>query len=331
MKNYILSVVFTLPALFYGSLAHADNPGWIFAHRVNTENTVQAAINDNVNAVEIDVTLAKDISANKRCSETWCGYHGGDATSTNLSALLKKVKDSKNIHAVWFDVKTTNASESDYDNMVSVVSQNLGTGYGSVRKYWGVWPASQMDTTYTKAIKDSMNALGGNEQNVFIIEADSNRDSELAAQKCKQWNLQCGLSSGNPFFGDFGILWDIFNVDYVDDDIEQFPNINSVFFWTFNWNGRYEDEFVRLLFAKRNQTERLGLGILRCGQEGNGVIIGELNSVYAPAFCTPGSTTDACYVSKQALQNGAGSLGNRYSNIGQPRNVYQYSPSATCK
>lgn len=329
MRKYTLLIISSL--MLFNTVAFAENPAWIFAHRANTEATIQSAIDDDLNAIEIDVTLAQNIAEYKRCSETWCGYHGGDATSTNLSALLKKIKDSNKIHAVWFDIKTTDAPESAYNELAAAAGQNLGTGYGAVRKFWGVWPASQMDTTYTKVIKEKMDELGGNSQNVFIIEADSNQDSELAAQKCKEWNLQCGLSSGNPFFGSFGILWDIFNIDYVDGDIEQFSNINSIFFWTFNWNDLYEERIVRLLFEKREHMETLGAGIKRCGQEGSGVIIGEMNSVYQPNFCSPNSTKDACYMSKVSQQNGPSTLGNRYSDIGAPRNNYEYSPSGQCK
>lgn len=330
MKKYTLLIISSL--MLFNTTAFAENPAWVFAHRANTEATIQSAIDDDLNAIEIDVTLATNISESKRCSETWCGYHGGDTTSTNLSALLKKVKDSNKIHAVWFDIKTTDAPESAYDDLAAVAGQNLGTGYGAVRKFWGVWPASQMDTTYTKVIKAKMNELGGNSQNVFIIEADSKKDSELAAQKCKEWDLQCGLSSGNPLFGNFGILWDIWNINYIDDDIKQFSHINSTFFWTFNWNGPYEEKIVKLLFDKRSNKHRLGAGIDMCGQEGNGVIIGELNSTYESQFCSPNSVNDACYVSKTALNNsGVSNLGNRYSDIGQPKNSYDYSPTGSCK
>jgi hypothetical protein len=337
MKNLTsLTVLLLYVVSFY---SFSSNDAWIFAHRTNSPNAIYNAINDNINAIEVDIMLSIDIPINKRCNnDLWCSFHHGDDKSYNLSEILDIASNDEildnNISAVWFDVKSNNASNSDYEKLIQIVQQSLGVGDGTLRKFWGVWPADNLNNAYTQVIRNSFPLLGGNKENLFIIEVDNNNDSNIAANTCKEWNIQCGLSAGNPFIGDLGTSsgpsWDMQNINYLSGDIATKSNINSIFMWTFNWGGLYEDNMMRLLFGHRSYWEYLAGIEWQCGQEGNGVIIGAINSLYYETFCTENNDDDACSVAKSAILSGPNSLGDRYSNIGIPRNTYLSSNIYEC-
>lgn len=92
----------------------------------------------------------------------------------------------------------------------------------------------------------------------------------------------------------------------------------------------YEDDMVRLLFGHQRDWEYLAGYNWQCGQEGNGVIIGRINSVYAESFCTEDNPNDACSVSMASVYSGPNRLGDRYSDIGQPRNAYASQNTFNC-
>ncbi|MCO7223662.1 hypothetical protein [Pleionea sp. CnH1-48] len=331
MKKLIMACVISVAS----ASAFASDAAWVFAHRANSEAAINAAKNDlGINAIEIDVSHVEDVPTKKRCSETWCAYHSGDSDSTNLSTILSLINNNRHLGAVWLDLKSTSRTEEDYVELVKTVKGSLGTGLGTVRKFWGVWPASKLNTDYVTTVRHSWDYLGGKDENLFIIEADSNSDTYTADKECKKWGLQCGLSTGNPFIGDLGTSsgpsWDMQNINYLSGDIKNMSNINSVFMWTFNWSGPYEDDMMRLLFGHRSYWEYLAGWEWQCGQEGNGVIVGAMNSVYYGNFCSETDGEDACSTALSAIASGPNYAGNRYSNIGAPRNSYQSASAHRC-
>ncbi|WP_330961177.1 hypothetical protein [Photobacterium sp. 53610] len=338
-------MIILIPVLliFYSAQSFASNGAWIFAHRANSPASVNHAIDDGLNAIEIDITHASEISPRIRCSqEEWCAYHRGDAKAYNLSEVLNTAHTGTGINgasinhmgAVWLDIKSGQRSDAEYQTLTQIVDHALGTGDGSLRKFWGVWPVSQLDTAYTQVIRADISRFKRHRESTLIIEVDSNRDSNTAAEKCKSWEIQCGLSAGNPFLGDLGThtgpSWDMNNLNYLSGDIAHKSHINSVFLWTFNWGGPYEDDMVRLLFGHRKDWEYLAGFNWQCGQEGNGVIIGPINSVYAENFCTQGNHHDACSVAMAAIHAGPNTLGDRNTDVGQPRNAYASQNAFNC-
>jgi hypothetical protein len=327
MNKLILTSLLLSASLFASMGAFASDAAWVFAHRVNSLEAVSVASNDSgINAIEIDVSHRDDVPAKKACAETWCAYHSGDPVAENLSAILKAAEYNQQFGAVWLDVKSTAKSQADYANIIKTVKMTLGTGEGSVRKFWGVYPATELNTPYVTAIQQNLTQLGGNDENLIIIEADSNSDTDAANAQCREWGIQCGLSVGNAFLGSLGTSsgpsWDMQNFNYISGDIEHMTNINSTFMWTFNWGGPYEDDMVRLLFAHRSYWEYLAGFEWQCGQEGNGVIVGGMNSIYYEGFCENTDQGDACSIANQAIDNGPNRLGDRYSNVGTARNSY---------
>ena len=321
--------------LCVASSASASEAGWVFAHRVNSLEAVAAAASDNgVNAIEIDVTHRDDVPARKTCEQTWCAYHSGDSRAENLSVILEAARFHGNLAAVWLDVKSTQKSEADYADIRHTVTAALGQGDGSLRKFWGVWPATELNTPYVSAIQQHFEQLGGNDENLFIIEADSNSDTDAANAQCREWGLQCGLSVGNAFIGSLGTStgpsYDMQNINYISGDIEHLSHINSTFMWTFNWLGLYEDDMMRLLFADRSYWEYLAGVAWQCGQEGNGVIVGAMNGIYYDSFCDNDDHGDACSVANQAMANGPILAGDRNSNVGVARNRYRSSSVYDC-
>ncbi|MDO6706895.1 hypothetical protein [Photobacterium sp. 1_MG-2023] len=334
----IFIVIFISP-----SQTFASNGAWLFAHRANSPEAVNHAIDDHLNAIEVDISLAKNIPAHRRCTrDLWCAYHRGDTTAYNLSDVLETALtgtgvsgiNNSQIGAVWLDVKTGHATHADYQALTHIVFDTLGTGDNTVRKYWGVWPASQLNTTYTQVVRNEIVQRNLQKESTFIIEADSNQDTNLAAQQCQSWGLQCGLSAGNPFLGDLGThtgpSWDMNNLNYLSGDISHKSHINSIFLWTFNWNGLYEDDMIRLLFGHRSHWEYLAGFNWQCGQEGNGIILGAINSVYPANFCTEADGNDACSIATEAIFAGPLTLGDRYTDLSQPRNQYASSNPLTC-
>lgn len=314
--------------------AVASRAAWVFAHRANSLGAVNAAAGDSgINAIEIDVTHRNDVPAHKRCAQVWCAYHDRDRQSENLLTILNTAKGKANIGAVWLDIKSTDKSLADYANLRQTVITALGTGRGTVRKFWGVWPASKLNAPYVTSLQQNFNQLGGNDENLFIIEADSNGDTDTANTQCKKWGLQCGLSVGNPFIGSLGTSsgpsWDMQNFNYISGDIKHMSNINSVFMWNFNWDGPYEDDMMRLIFGHRSYWEYLAGVEWQCGQEGNGVIVGAIDSIYYAGFCD-NSNNDACSTASSTIATGPNSPGNRNSNIGVPRNSYRSSSKYDC-
>ncbi|KDM91187.1 hypothetical protein [Photobacterium galatheae] len=338
-------MILLIPALFlfYAIQSFASNHAWLFAHRANSPASVNHAIDDGLNAIEIDITHASEISPRIRCSrEEWCAYHRGDQKAYNLSEVLNiantgtgnnGARENK-IGAVWLDIKSGHRSEAEYQSLIHLVYHTLGTGDGTLRKFWGVWPISQLNTVYTEVVRKDISRFQRQQESTFLIEVDSNRDSNTAADTCKTWGIQCGLSAGNPFLGALGThtgpSWDMNNLNYLSGDIEHKTHINAVFLWTLNWDGPYEDDMVRLLFGHRRYWEYLAGFNWQCGQEGNGVIIGPINSVYAESFCTEDNPNDACSVSMASVYSGPNRLGDRYSDIGQPRNAYASQNAFNC-
>lgn len=313
----------------------ASEAAWIFAHRVNSLAAVESAAYDQeVNAIEIDVSHRDDVPARKTCPQTWCAYHSGDDRAENLADILKAVKLKHQFGAVWLDIKSTDKSAAAYDAIVKTVKTSLGKGDGAVRKFWGVWPATELNTPYVTALRQQFEALGGNRENLFIIEADSNEDTNLADAQCREWGIQCGLSVGNPFIGSLGTSsgpsWDMQNMNYISGDIEHKSHINSTFMWTFNWLGLYEDDMMRLLFGHRSYWEYLAGVEWQCGQEGNGVIVGAMNGIYYDGFCDNDDSGDACSVAARAIASGPNLPGDRYTDIGAPRNQYRSSSAFDC-
>jgi len=127
--------------------AVASEAAWVFAHRVNTVGAVTAASNDlGVNAIEIDITHRDDVPAKKTCVETWCAYHDGDKQAVNLSEILDAAQVYPQLKAVWFDVKSTTKTDADYADIRQTVKTSVGEGDGSMRKFWGVYPATELNT-----------------------------------------------------------------------------------------------------------------------------------------------------------------------------------------
>jgi len=330
-----VTLISLLACISLPTSTHASEAAWVFAHRVNSVEAVNAAKNDlGINAIEIDVSHRDDVPAHKVCAEIWCAYHSGDPIAVNLSIILQAAELNQHISAVWFDVKSTTKSQADYANIVQTVKSILGEGEGSARKFWGVFPATDLNTPYVTAIKQNLIQLGGNDENLIIIESDSNSDTDAANTQCAEWNIQCGLSVGNPFLGGLGTStgpsWDMQNINYISGDIEHLSHINSTFMWTFNWDGLYEDDMMRLLFGDRSYWEHLAGTQWQCGQEGNGVIVGAMNGLYYENFCENDDSGDACSVANQAIANGPNLIGNRYTNIGTPRNNYRSSSAYEC-
>jgi len=317
--------------LFASTAAFASEAAWVFAHRVNTVGAVNAASNDlGINAIEIDVSHRDDVPAKKTCAETWCAYHDGDSIGVNLSEILNAAEAYPQIKAVWFDVKSTTKTDADYANIRQTVKTSVGEGDGSMRKFWGVYPATELNTPYVTAIQQNLIQLGGHDENLLIIDIDNNSDSNAANAKCAEWGIQCGLSVGGPFIGTFGLISDMKDFNSISGDIQHLSNINSTFMWTFNWVGLYEDDMMRLLFGDRSSWEYLAGAEWQCGQEGNGVIVGAMNSLYYDKFCENGSNTDACAVANQSIDNGPNTQGDRFSNVSLPRNSYKSTSAYDC-
>ena len=322
-------------SLFTSTGAFASDAAWVFAHRVNNLAAVNAAKNDiGINAIEIDVSHRDDVPSRKTCSETWCAYHSGDKVAVNLSIILQAAELNPQFGAVWFDVKSTTKSQADYADIMQTVKTAVGEGEGRMRKFWGVYPATELNTPYVTAIQQNLTQLGGVDENLIIIEADSNSDTDAANAQCAKWGIQCGLSVGNAFLGSLGTSsgpsWDMQNFNYISGDIEHLSHINSTFMWTFNWGGLYEDDMMRLLFGHRSYWEYLAGVEWQCGQEGNGVIVGGMNSVYYDKFCEDSDHGDACAVANQAIDSGPNKPGNRYTNVGTARNSYGSSSPYDC-
>lgn len=335
MKKSILTAFFMCCSVMFSILfnagAIASEDAWVFAHRVNSLAAVVAASNDlGVNAIEIDVSHRDDVPKRKRCSEIWCAYHEGDKVAINLSTILDAAESNRQIAAVWFDVKSTTKSDSDYANIRQTVKTFVGMGDGKMRKFWGVYPATELNTPYVTAIQNHLVELGGHDENLLIIDIDNNSDSDAANAKCAEWGIQCGLSVGGPLIGTFGLISDMNAFNNISGDIEQLENINSTFMWTFNWKSLYEDDMVRLIFGHRNSWEYLAGTQWQCGQEGNGVIVGAMNGLYYEDFCHNSDFDDACSVATQAIDNGPNLAGNRYSDVSQPRNSYQSQSPYDC-
>ena len=335
MQNLILTGLVLCISVFtnfiFSSAALASDATWVFAHRVNSLSAVNAANNDlGINAIEIDVSHRDDIPAKKTCAEIWCAYHSGDNVAVNLSIILEAAELNPQIAAVWFDVKSTTKTDADYANIRQVVKTTVGEGDGSMRKFWGVYPATELNTPYVTAIQQNLIQLGGYDENLLIIDIDNNSDSDAANAKCVEWGIQCGLSVGGPFIGTFGLVSDMQDFNSISGDIKHLSNINSTFMWTFNWLGLYEDDMMRLLFAHRDSWEYLAGFEWQCGQEGNGVIVGAMNSVYYDNFCEDGDHSDACSVANQAINNGPNTQGDRNSNVSLPRNSYQSVSGYDC-
>lgn len=309
----------------------ASDAFWFFAHRVNTPEVVRLAADDHeVNAIEIDVSHWDDISSSRRdnCKqqEVWCAYHSGDPNAESLSSVLDEANSHIKLGAVWLDVKSTDKTRKDYDTLSKIVRDSLGTGRGNARKFWGIWPPSVLEGTYGTWLIDELDTLGGNNENVPIIEVDSESDTETAAAFCKKKRIQCALSAGNPFIGDLGTYtgpsWDMQNIGYLNNELSH-RNINALFLWTLNWRGPYEDDMVRILLRGRDYWEYLAGSNWQCGQEGNGVIAGAVNGYYYKDFCSTVNEQDACTTADaEMVYGGWARRGTRYSNIGRPRNKY---------
>ena len=331
MKKLISITILSLAPLYF---AQASTDAWVFSHRANTPAAIDASINDLINAVEMDVTLRRDIplsSVTESCkNETWCTYHSGDDFSYGLSDMLMKINQADNLAAVWLDVKSLeNVSSTQYESLIGTVNNVLGTEKEAIKRFWGVFGASELKNTYTETVRSSFSKSGGDNNNLFIIEADRRNDITNIQKQCQQWGVQCGVSVGNPFFGLTGsevIHGDVTNVNLISGVIEHEKNINSVFFWTFNYDGEFEDDLIRLAFEGRDYWEYLFGYVYHCGQEANGVIVGYLNSVYDSDFCESGvgdyTTHAACQDAKKHIESGPNQFGNRLSNIGQPRDQY---------
>ena len=331
MNNLLMSGLLVIACAFSSTAAMASDSTWVFAHRVNNLEAVNAASNDlGVNAIEIDVTHRDDVPANKTCDETWCAYHDGDKVAVNLSTILAAAELNPQIAAVWFDVKSTTKTDADYANIRQTVKTTVGEGDGKMRKFWGVYPATELNTPYVTAIQQNLLQLGGHDENLLIIDVDDNSDTDAANEKCAEWGIQCGLSVGGPLIGTFGLFSDMGAFNNISGDIEHMANINSTFMWTFNWVGLYEDDMMRLLFGHRDSWEYLAGFEWQCGQEGNGVIVGAMNDLYYDDFCEDGDHSDACAVANQAIDNGPNSQGDRYSNVGTARNSYQSTSPYDC-
>ncbi|WP_299003035.1 hypothetical protein [uncultured Shewanella sp.] len=316
---------------FLTTSAVASDAAWVFAHRVNSMSALNAANNDlSINAIEIDITHRDDVPAEKTCAETWCAYHDGDDVAVNLSEILNAAELSMHIAAVWFDIKSTTKTDADYADIRQTVKTVVGEGDGSMRKFWGVYPATELNTPYVTAIKQNLAQLGGHDENLLIIDVDDNADTEAANAQCAQWGIQCGLSVGGPLIGTFGLIADNNAFDSISGDIQHMENINSIFMWTFNWVGLYEDDMMRLLFGDRSYWEHLAPPQWQCGQEGNGVIVGAMNGLYYDDFCENNSNDDACAVANQSINNGPNTLGTRYTNVSQPRDHYQSTSVYEC-
>ena len=331
MNKLIITGLFVTASFFASTGAFASDAAWVFAHRVNSLGAVNAASNDlGVNAIEIDVTHRDDVPANKTCAETWCAYHEGDKVAENLSAILAAAELNSQIAAVWFDVKSTTKTDADYAAIRQTVKSAVGEGDGSMRKFWGVYPATELNTPYVTAIQQNLVQLGGHDENLLIIDIDNNSDSDAANAKCAEWGIQCGLSVGGPFIGTFGLIADMKDFNSISGDIQHLANINSTFMWTFNWMGLYEDDMMRLLFGDRSSWEYLAGAEWQCGQEGNGVIVGAMNGLYYDKFCEDGNNGDACAVANQAINSGPNTQGSRYSNVGTARNSYGSASAFDC-
>ena len=320
-----------LISLLTSHSAFSSEAAWVFAHRVNSLGAVNAASNDvGINAIEIDVSHRDDVPAKKTCAETWCAYHDGDKVAVNLSTILKAAEANPQIAAVWFDVKSTTKTEADYAAIRQTVKTTVGEGDGKMRKFWGVYPATELNTPYVTEIQQNLMQLGGHDENLIIIDIDNNSDSDAANAQCAAWGIQCGLSMGGPLIGTFGLFSDMKAFNSISGDIEHMANINSTFMWTFNWKSLYEDDMVRLLFGHRNSWEYLAGAGWQCGQEGNGVIVGAMTGLYYESFCEDGDHGDACAVANQSIDNGPNTQGNRYSNVSEPRNQYQSTSPYDC-
>lgn len=334
MNKLIMSFavgVSALTSLLFSVNAFASNAAWVFAHRVNSVAAVNAASNDlGVNAIEIDVSHRDDVPAEKTCAETWCAYHDGDTVAVNLSTILAAAELNSKISAVWFDVKSTTKTDADYAAIRQTVTTTVGQGDGKMRKFWGVYPATELNTPYVTAIQQNLIELGGHDENLIIIDIDDNSDTEAANAQCEQWGIQCGLSVGGPLAGTFGLISDMKAFNNISGDIEHMAHINSTFMWTFNWRGLYEDDMVRLLFGHRNSWEYLAGTQWQCGQEGNGVIVGAMNGLYYDDFCEDSDQGDACAIANNAIDNGPNTKGDRYSNVSLPRNAYQSQSPYDC-
>ena len=331
MNKLIITGLFLCASVLTSTGAFASDAAWVFAHRVNSIGAVHAASNDlGVNAIEIDVTHRDDVPAKKTCAETWCAYHDGDKIAENLSAILDVAELNPQISAVWFDVKSTTKTDADYADIRQTVKTAVGEGDGSMRKFWGVYPATELNTPYVTAIQENLMELGGHDENLLIIDIDNNSDSDAANAKCAEWGIQCALSVGGPFIGTFGLISDMKDFNSISGDIEHMSNINSTFMWTFNWLGLYEDDMMRLLFGHRDSWEYLAGAEWQCGQEGNGVIVGAMNGLYYDNFCENGDHSDACAVANQSIDNGPNIQGDRYSNVSLPRNSYQSTSVYDC-
>lgn len=331
-------------------IAFASDAAWIFAHRANTVATVDAAAADQgVNGIEVDISFRARLKPKERgsCKEPWCAFHDGDPGAVDLSLILSAVRASSTLHAVWLDVKHTRESTKDYETLVGVVGNNLGRGPAAVRKFWGVWPVSELTSTYTTHVVDRIHGgrwLGDQSHNILIVEVDGPAEAAKAASQCAKKRIQCGLSAGSPFAGNgahpdalgnafsdpLGTALSSMNNPPSTDKVLMLllngqlshPHINSLFSWTFNWRGPNEDDMVRLMFRNRGYREKL-MGLKRqCALEGNGLIVGPQNDLYSRDFCSNGDAGDICSVAGAEINAGPNSYGNRASNIGAARNTY---------
>lgn len=118
--------------------AQASQDAWIFAHRVNSVESVKAADDDsNINTVEIDLTLRSKVPTCPRLDsslgdeiDNWCSFPDGEGVNNALFAnssayfladVLKRVRESDNLHAVWLDMKTIDASAQEARWLVNTV------------------------------------------------------------------------------------------------------------------------------------------------------------------------------------------------------------------